>query len=80
MHQLPDAPPEISTIFLVHGTMVIGANFWIGYNNQLLTNFNSYFNLPGQITWLLSMVNAGTKSSSVVIPCPPPQTADKDFT
>ena len=37
MHQLPDAPPEISIIFLVDGMMVIGADFLISYNNQLLT-------------------------------------------
>ena len=37
MHHLPDVPPEISTIFLISKTMIIGADFQIDYNNQLLT-------------------------------------------
>ena len=37
MHQLPDAPPDISTIFLVNGTMAIGPDFRIGPNSRLLT-------------------------------------------
>ena len=37
MHHLPEAPLHKSVIFLGDRTTVIGANFRIGPNNQLLT-------------------------------------------
>ena len=37
MHHLPEAPLHKSVIFLGDQTTVIGANFHIGPNNQLLT-------------------------------------------